>query len=179
MTPVSTAPSISDTDARAGRKTAGRAGRNGHWMNIEQRPEGLLKLIGTIENYKVTRTEASFMFTDIAQYASVAGAAFTISASFAGILSIGGEGALMISAATWGTIACALGLVGAVLTLAAVIGMWIFYVPKWKEWLQDIPLNVQNKGKKPGFANLQETLQKLANAIASAGLKTDSAGVPG
>ena len=33
-------------------------------MNIEQRPDGLVKLTGTIENYKVTRTEASFMFTD-------------------------------------------------------------------------------------------------------------------
>lgn len=33
-------------------------------MSIEQRPEGLVKLTGTIENYKVTRTEASFMFTD-------------------------------------------------------------------------------------------------------------------
>lgn len=115
----------------------------------------------------------------IAQYASVAGAAFTISASFAGILSIGGEGALLMSAATWGTIACALGLVGAVLTLVAVIGMWIFSVPKWKEWLQDMPLNKQNKGKKPGFADLQETLQKLANAIAAAGLKADPVGVPG
>ena len=84
-----------------------------------------------------------------------------------------------MSAATWGTIACALGLVGAVLTLVAVIGMWIFSVPKWKEWLQDMPLNKQNKGKKPGFADLQETLQKLANAIAAAGLKADPVGVPG
>ena len=33
-------------------------------MTIEQRPAGLVKLTGTIENYKVTRTEASFMFTD-------------------------------------------------------------------------------------------------------------------
>ncbi|NMV41928.1 putative type VI secretion system effector [Ralstonia insidiosa] len=33
-------------------------------MSIEQRPEGLVKLTGTIENYKVTRTEASFIFTD-------------------------------------------------------------------------------------------------------------------
>jgi len=33
-------------------------------MNIEQRPEGLVKLTGTIENYRVTRAEASFMFSD-------------------------------------------------------------------------------------------------------------------
>ena len=33
-------------------------------MTIEQRPEGLVKLTGTIENYKVTRAEASFMFMD-------------------------------------------------------------------------------------------------------------------
>ena len=115
----------------------------------------------------------------IAQYASVAGAAFTISATLAGIASIGGEATMMLSAATWGTIACALGLVGAVVTLGAVIGMWIFYVPKWKEWLQDMPLNKKNTGKKPGFENLQETLQKLANAIAAAGLETDAVGIPG
>ncbi|WP_199032829.1 putative type VI secretion system effector [Ralstonia sp. ASV6] len=33
-------------------------------MNIEQRSEGLVKLTGTIENYRVTREEASFVFTD-------------------------------------------------------------------------------------------------------------------
>lgn len=33
-------------------------------MNIEQRPEGLVKLTGTITNYKVTRAEASFVFTE-------------------------------------------------------------------------------------------------------------------
>ncbi|NMV41927.1 putative type VI secretion system effector [Ralstonia insidiosa] len=33
-------------------------------MSVEQQPAGLVKLTGTIENYKVTRAEASFMFTD-------------------------------------------------------------------------------------------------------------------
>jgi len=33
-------------------------------MNIEQQPQGLVKLIGTIRNYKATRAEASFVFTD-------------------------------------------------------------------------------------------------------------------
>ena len=33
-------------------------------MSIEQRPEGLVKLTGTIENYRVTRVAASFVFTD-------------------------------------------------------------------------------------------------------------------
>ncbi|WP_199032828.1 putative type VI secretion system effector [Ralstonia sp. ASV6] len=33
-------------------------------MSAEQQPEGLVKLTGTIENYRVTREEASFVFTD-------------------------------------------------------------------------------------------------------------------
>ena len=33
-------------------------------MNTEQQPQGLVKLIGTIRNYKATRAEASFVFTD-------------------------------------------------------------------------------------------------------------------
>ena len=33
-------------------------------MSVEQQPAGLVKLAGRIENYKVTRAEASFMFTD-------------------------------------------------------------------------------------------------------------------
>lgn len=33
-------------------------------MSIEQRTEGLVKLTGTIENYRVTRVAASFVFTD-------------------------------------------------------------------------------------------------------------------
>ena len=32
--------------------------------DIEQRPEGLMKLSGTIQNYKVTRASANFVFTD-------------------------------------------------------------------------------------------------------------------
>ena len=42
----------------------GRSSPDEHAMTIERQPEGLVKLAGTIENYKVTRAEASFMFTD-------------------------------------------------------------------------------------------------------------------
>ena len=38
--------------------------RGGAPMSIEPRPEGLTKIVGTINNYKVTRAEASFVFTD-------------------------------------------------------------------------------------------------------------------
>lgn len=33
-------------------------------MNIERRPERLVKLTGTMETYKATRAEANFVFTD-------------------------------------------------------------------------------------------------------------------
>ena len=44
-------------------KTVCRSSPDEHAMSVEQQPAGLVKLAGTIENYKVTRAEASFMFS--------------------------------------------------------------------------------------------------------------------
>ncbi|RQO53778.1 hypothetical protein DBV14_13425 [Variovorax sp. KBW07] len=99
-----------------------------------------------------------------AQSASVAGAAFSITAT-----GMAATGALFgISAATWAMTACILGLVGAAFTVIAVVAIMFLKDEEWKDWLKDIPLNKKRRGKKPVHENLKETLQKLANAQASA-----------
>lgn len=99
-----------------------------------------------------------------AQWASVAGAAFSITAT-----GMTATGALFgISAATWATTACILGLVGAAFTVTAVVAIMFLKEEEWKDWLKDIPLNKMRRGQKPGHENLKETLQKLANAQAAA-----------
>ncbi|CAN5738252.1 hypothetical protein BH11PSE13_BH11PSE13_04380 [soil metagenome] len=113
-----------------------------------------------------------------AQAASAAGAAFTITAAYAAIAALSAETTWMISAATWATIGCVMGLVGAILLIGAALAIWVLSIPQWKEWLQDIPLNKQNKGKKPRFENLKETQQKLANAIESLGFAVEPVGAP-
>ncbi|WP_341889775.1 T6SS effector BTH_I2691 family protein [Variovorax sp. YR752] len=100
----------------------------------------------------------------IAQWASVAGAAFSITAT--GMVA---TGALFgISAATWAAAACVLGLIGAVFALAVVVAIMFLKDEEWVDWLKDIPLNKKRRGQKPVHKNLQETMQKLVNAQASA-----------
>jgi hypothetical protein len=101
---------------------------------------------------------------EAAQWASVAGATFSIAAT--GMVA---TGALFgISAATWAMTACILGLVGAVVTVAAVAAIIFLKDEEWVDWLKDNPLNIKRRGKKPVHESLKETLQKLANAEASA-----------
>jgi hypothetical protein len=99
-----------------------------------------------------------------AQWASVAGAAFSITAT--GMAATGAV--LGISAATWAMTACILGLVGAAFTVIAVVAIMFLKDEEWVDWLKDIPLNKKRRGKKPVHENLKETLQKLVNAQASA-----------
>jgi hypothetical protein len=101
---------------------------------------------------------------EVAQWASVAGAAFSIAAT-----GMAATGALFgISAATWAMTACILGLVGAVVTLILVAAVGFLKDEPWVDWLKDNPLNKNRRGKKPIHENLMETLQKLANAQVSA-----------
>lgn len=99
-----------------------------------------------------------------AQLASVAGTAFSITAT-----GMAATGALFgISAATWAMTACILGLVGAAFTVIAVVALIFLKDEAWVDWLKDNPLNKNRKGKKPLHENLMDTLQKLVNAQASA-----------
>jgi hypothetical protein len=98
------------------------------------------------------------------QWASVAGAAFSVTAT-----GMAATGALFgISSATWAMTACILGLLGAVVAVIAVVAIIFLKDEPWMDWLKDNPLNKNRKGKKPLHENLMQTLQKLANAQASA-----------
>lgn len=70
---------------------------------------------------------------------------------------------------SWGSpaLAAALGLIGAALTVTAIVAIFILSEPDWINWLTDNPLNIKRKGKSPNHKNLQETMQNLANAQAA------------
>ena len=95
----------------------------------------------------------------LAQLTSIVGTLFTIAGTGVAVYSIGNS-ALMALAAVFG-------LIGAVLTLTAVIAVLILKDDDWITWLRDGPLNVDRKEKEPIHANLKDTLQKLANAQAA------------
>ena len=63
---------------------------------------------------------------------------------------------------------CVIALLGAVLTMGAVVAILLLKEKEWMDWLKDIPLNKKRKGLKPIHKSLQETLQRYANAQASA-----------
>ncbi|PIF75570.1 hypothetical protein CLU95_2720 [Variovorax sp. 54] len=93
----------------------------------------------------------------IAQITSVFGTIFTIAATAVVAFDIS---VLGVAAASLGAV---LGLIGAVLVVAAIIAIALFKEEEWVNWLSDCPLN---KSKKPNHENLQETLQKFANVQA-------------
>jgi hypothetical protein len=64
--------------------------------------------------------------------------------------------------------AATLGLIGAALTLVAVVAIILLKEDEWLTWLRDNPLNKERKGQKPIHDDLKDTLQKLANAQAAA-----------
>ncbi|MBO9651181.1 MAG: hypothetical protein J7605_21970 [Variovorax sp.] len=98
-----------------------------------------------------------------AQWGGVFGAAFTITAT-----GMAATGAILgIPVATWAMVACVFGMVGAALTLIAVVAFIFLQDAEWVDWLKDNPLNKKRKGQKPIHKNLQETLQRLANAQAA------------
>lgn len=101
---------------------------------------------------------------EAAQWASVAGAVFSITAT-----GMAATGPLFdIALTTWATAGCVIGLIGAVLTLGAVVAFLLLKEEEWMDWLKDIPLNKKRRGLKPVHKNLQETLQRYANAQTSA-----------
>jgi len=62
-----------------------------------------------------------------------------------------------------------MGLVGTYLVLVAVSGIYWLKQKDWVYWLQDNPLSKKRKGQLPIHKTLEETLQKLSNAIESTG----------
>ncbi len=68
----------------------------------------------------------------------------------------------------WGSaiLISALGLIGAALAVAAIVAIFFLSEPEWVNWLMDIPLYKERKGRPPNHENLQETMQSLANARA-------------
>jgi hypothetical protein len=106
----------------------------------------------------------------LAQYASVAGTAFAI----AGI----GVAAFDVSlfGLASGTLAATLGLLGAVLTLGAIVAIggiaWLGIAglkgEPWVDWLKDGPLSKTiNPPQHPIHKNLGDTMQMLSNAKAA------------
>ncbi|ANJ75402.1 hypothetical protein K6V72_16025 [Ralstonia insidiosa] len=91
-----------------------------------------------------------------AQITSVAGTVFTVIGTGVAVFSIGNSALIAMAAV--------LGLIGAVLTAAAVIAVLILKEDDWITWLRDNPLSLSRKGKKPIHGNMGDTLQKLANA---------------
>lgn len=92
-----------------------------------------------------------------AQIASVLGTAFTIASTAVVAFDISIMG---LAAASLGAV---LGLIGAALVVASVVAISLLKEDEWVNWLTDCPLN---KKKIPIHANLQESLQKFANAQA-------------
>ena len=91
-----------------------------------------------------------------AQITSVAGTVFTVIGTGVAVFSIGNSALIAMAAV--------LGLIGAVLTAAAVIAVLILKEDDWITWLRDNPLSLSRKGKKPIHGNMGDTLQKLENA---------------
>ncbi|KAF1022022.1 MAG: hypothetical protein GAK30_01362 [Paracidovorax wautersii] len=111
----------------------------------------------------------------LAQSASALGTAFTVAGSIGAMFALPGT--------FWAVVAAGLGVLGAVLVIGALIAMWIFSEEDWVTWLREIPLSknrkekisvdaktgepIYGKPRKPGHADLQTTLQKLADAQAA------------
>ncbi|AMP39720.1 T6SS effector BTH_I2691 family protein [Ralstonia solanacearum] len=94
-----------------------------------------------------------------AQVASVVGTVFTVASTGLAVFAVGNSSLLAAAAV--------LGLIGAVLTVVAVIVVLLLKESEWVIWLRDNPLNLKRKGKRPIHKNLGDTLQGLANAQAA------------
>ena len=97
-----------------------------------------------------------YFLLGVVQMAAAVGTIFTI-------FGVGGAAFGVISPA----VAAALGLIGGALAVIAIVAVLLLSEPEWVDWLTDSPLNKKRKGQVPIHKNLQDSLQKLANAQAA------------